>query len=68
VEQQLTTGVLTGVEGLCGELMEAWVEAQRQVAVAMQRQLAQAVVGAVQAAEQRQVVTGGARRGRGARS
>jgi hypothetical protein len=47
------------VGGLCEALLQAWVEAQQQVAERVRMELAQAVVDAVQAAGQ--VVT--ARRG-----
>jgi hypothetical protein len=58
VEQRLEKGTLVGVGGLCEALMQAWVAAHQQVAVRKERERAQAVVGAVQAAQQQRVVTG----------
>jgi ankyrin repeat protein len=65
VQQQQRQGTLAGAGRLCLALLEAWAAAQQQVAVRKQQELAEAVVGAVQAAQQRAVEGGRGRRGRG---
>jgi hypothetical protein len=67
VQQQLKQGSLVDTAGLCGAL-GVWAAAQEHMVVRVQRQWIQAVVEAVQAAAQQQVVAGGARRGRGGRA
>jgi hypothetical protein len=62
LEQQQRRGTLVAVDGLCEALVGAWAAAQQQVAVRMQLELAEAVVVAVQAAEQQQVMAGRGRR------
>jgi hypothetical protein len=52
------------LSGMCMALLGAWTAAQQQVAVKKQRELAEAVVLAVQAAQQQHMVTGRGRRRR----
>jgi hypothetical protein len=52
------------LSGMCMALLSAWTAAQQQVAVMQQRELAEAVVVAVQGAQQQQAVTGRGRRQR----
>jgi ankyrin repeat protein len=54
LDQGREGGGAEGAMGLCLELLKAWGAAQQQVAGRMQRELKEAVVGAVQAAQQQQ--------------
>jgi ankyrin repeat protein len=64
VAQQQAKSPLEGAGYLCWALLEAWEAAQQRVAVRKQRELAEVVVGAVQAAQQQDVAAGRRRRGR----
>jgi ankyrin repeat protein len=53
VEQQVVTGELPGVMGLCSTLLEAWEAAQQQLAGRMRQELVAGVLSAVQLAASR---------------
>jgi hypothetical protein len=63
--QKQARGQLDAAGAMCLALLEGWEAAQQQVAVRKQRELAEVIVGAVQAAVQQQAVAGRGRRRRG---